>query len=279
MPHKPDELLLSHYGNLYYQYGAPEWAARNKRTGAAIVPSIPFIGRDYLSASTKIAIYASAENLIYYEKSLSDNELLETEFAWNRHRTAFEWWLKSAQRGFFPKVHIAPVENGGLICAALFLCKRLGLEWNSHPHELLEKLVVANVGKYSITTAGMKQKRNIDYAGDFNKLEFSTPFFKAELEILKPNVLVLPRRIYSHSQIKQLISEVIPSARVIGVLQCNARNLNFHLRSVKEQAIKLKDELENSFPSLVDWTNQICDANLKQGFYRYYVHLVSVLNS
>lgn len=278
MQHKPGELLLSHYSNLYHQMGAPEWAARNRRNGEAIVPSIPFIGRDYLSASTKIAIYASAENLTYYEKSSGDNALLETEFAWNRHRTLFEWWLKNEERCFFPKVHIAPVENGGLICAALFLCKQLGLEWHSIPHEFLEKLAVANVGKYSIATIGSKQKHNVDYSKNFSKLEFSMPFFKAELEILKPNVLILPRTIYSHSQIKQLIGGAIPSARVIGVLQCNARNINIHLKNVKVQAIKLKAELENSFPLLVDWTNQICDANLKQGFYRYYVHLLSVLN-
>jgi hypothetical protein len=123
----------------------------------------------------------------------------------------------------------------------------------------------------------MQRRHNFDYAGDFDKLEYSVPFFRTDLEILKPKVLLLPYRIYSHAQIKQLVNEIIPDTLVMPVYQCNARILNTHLKKFSEQATMLKNEIVNYFPLLVDWTNKM-NKGLQRNIYRYYFHVQSIFD-
>jgi hypothetical protein len=131
MSNKLEVLLQTRYETAFRTETSPDWAVRNKKDNHVIRPSVPFIGRRYAASRNKIAVFASAENLTYYEECIEE-------------RHFFENW-KAEPVSFFPKVHIAPVENGGLICAALFLFKLLGTEWMGEPQDFLEEIAVGNV--------------------------------------------------------------------------------------------------------------------------------------
>ncbi|MDD5022110.1 MAG: hypothetical protein PHR82_08310 [Endomicrobiaceae bacterium] len=65
----------------------PTWAAKKKTNKNEIIhPTIPFIGENY--DNTKLLLYASAENLIYYYREKNKNNLYldNDNFAINRHR-------------------------------------------------------------------------------------------------------------------------------------------------------------------------------------------------
>lgn len=263
--------LQSIYKELYREDIFPEWGVKRITTGEVIPPSIPFIGNDYYSSLWKIVVYASAENLTHYEKD-NPRKLLESDDAWNRHRIIFDEYKKSKKSSFFPCFHIAPVENGGLLCALQYVRFLLGLDTNLSPYRLSEISSFANFGKFSISsklTAG----KNSDYAGNKSKLALSIPYFTADLMVLKPDVLILPHVILRDKLVKQTIDEVIPNAVVLGLMQCNPRVMNFHLRDYEKRSSVIREEISLRFPELVRWTEEICEANLRKRFYRYYAHI------
>jgi hypothetical protein len=225
-------------------------------------PSIPFIGKNYNKAPKKIALYASAENLAHYERRPETiPEFLCDERAWNRHREAnLEGWDK-----FFPRLHIGPIENGSLLCAAQFICNSLDLHFPKDPSLFLENLVVGNVGKFSI--AGNQNK---DHAGSINILKLSLPYFQIDLEILKPEILILPKTIYAHKMVKNLISEVLPEVIVIPAYQFNARVVNTHLKRNSDLGAQLANKWKGTI--LDEWTNHLI-GYAKGSPYWYYAEL------
>lgn len=151
----------------------PDWAVHKCTDAKSFVRcTIPFVGKNYSSQSTKILVYASAENLAWYT---STDDLLDyDEKAENRHRIRFE--ATKASPNFFPNVHIKPMNNGCLLTAVYYIAQKLGLVGDVSPQEFYEMIAVANYGKYSIETEQQKSfrktqttetrasKRNIDYA-------------------------------------------------------------------------------------------------------------------
>jgi hypothetical protein len=238
--------------------GTPDWAY-------PLPPTIPFVGKRYLDSSPRIAIYASAENLSHYErKPHTIPDFLKDDRAWDRHRAAFD----NSPPRFFPLVHIAPVENGGLLCAALFL-KQQYLEGQlpNNPRDLLEELVVANTAKFSIRTGGAK---NRDYAGSSGLLMYSLPFMKCDLEILEPQILLVPRSIYEHLQMRQLVSKSGSIDRLVLIPQLSATVINVHLKKWENEAEALRKQLKGT--PVARWTEQI--SGFRKGFmYRYYIEI------
>lgn len=221
---------------------APDWAF-------PLQPSVPFVGRDYAASAPRIAVYASAENLTHYERGAERPPFTVGELAWDRHRGAFEHgWAN-----FFPYLHIAPVENGSLLCAALYLVQEhVGETPPSSPAEFAERLVIANLGKFSIRTEG---RANRDYAGDAARLEASLPYFRADLEILRPDVILLPRAMHRHRVVAAALSECAPAARVLPVPQFNATVVNVHLARHAERAAALRVRLAGT--TVAAWVAQL----------------------
>lgn len=275
--HLENELLKKY--KYLHQEGIPEWAVKSQSSGKLINPGIPFIGDLYATTPEKIAIYASAENLTYYEES-SGNELIEfekllgTENSWTRHRRCFD----NYKNDFFPNVHIEPISNGALLCAALFISYKMSHPSEyKNPREFITELAVANVGKYSISTV----TKNEDYASDEEKLKVSIPFFQADLETLKPSILMIPYKIYEHAIVKQTISECIPNAIIIPVMQYTATTLNCHLKPRHADRIdEIEKEIAKNFPILKTWTEKIYINGLPtKNIYSYYAHVESIINN
>ncbi|QPJ64318.1 MAG: hypothetical protein G3M78_02460 [Candidatus Nitrohelix vancouverensis] len=262
--------LLDRYQNEFTS--SPEWAFPSKQWDNSknplrkpFPPSIPFVGKNYNQAPKKIVLYASAENLAHYErKPETIPDFLCDDRAWNRHRAAnVEGWDK-----FFPRLHIGPVENGSLLCAVLFICNSLGLDSPKDPKLFLENLAVANLGKFSI--AGNK---SVDYAGNIRMLKPSLPFFQVDLEVLQPDILILPKTMHAHQIVRDLISEIVPNTHVIPVLQFNSTVVNIHLKRNDLQAIELAAQYKGTV--LEEWTNHL--TGYRKGYpFRYYSELESI---
>lgn len=266
--------LLVRYKEQFESSKTPRWAFPSEDWDYSktplkkpLPPSIPFIGKNYTQTPKKIALYASAENLAHYErKPETVPEFLCDERVWNRHREAnLEGWDK-----FFPRLHIGPVENGSLLCAVQFICNSLDLDSPNDPSLFLENLVVGNVGKFSISGIGNK-----DYAGNINLLEPSLPYFQMDLEILRPDILMLPKTMYAHQAIKESISKAIPKATIIPIPQFNSTVVNIHLKRNKDSGSRLAIELKGT--TLDKWTNHL--TGYTKGFpYRYFAELDSIIS-
>ena len=88
---------------------------------------------------------------------------------------------------------------------------------------MLENVAFANFGKFSIKGNG---KENIDYANDYCKLENSLEYVKADLEILKPDIIIIPSTIYNHSKIKRIFKNQYPKSKIIPIYQIHHFNIN-----------------------------------------------------
>lgn len=249
-----------------HQTNAPDWAVKNKKNqGSFILPSIPFIGHEYYSSPLRIAVYASAENLSYYDSGKETNqkklEIKEKEeISWNRHRES----MSLTNGEFFPYVHIQPVTDGGLLCAALFVYNNLSEEkFNGTRHEFIEKLTIANSGKYSISGTG----ENKDYAGKWEYLKVSLPFLEFDFDQLQPTVVIIPGSIYKHEKVRELLK----NAKVISVNQIGHFGINVHLKKYDSRAKELKENLKEDI--LSEWTANIGNASVKKNFYRYYAQI------
>ena len=230
--------LLSEYQKIQDSNGTvPDWAVHKRTNATELVRcTIPFIGKEYFEQIKRILVYASAENLSTYDQMHYDhwegNWLDDNEKAENRHRRCFEEFNLD---DFFPHVHIAPMNNGCLATAVFYVSHKLGLAGDSTPREFYETIAIANYGKYSIETEQQRAERlnivgqgfaksNIDYAGNLELLEASHPFIKADLEALKPDIIILPGSVYKAD--RRFIDANKGDARVIPINQMNAGVIN-----------------------------------------------------
>ena len=217
--------------------GSISWAQHKKSNPNELVsPTIPFVGKDYLAQKTKILLYASAENLVGYNGYLDDDS-----YAINRHRS----WFDSKNCDFFPKVHIAPITDGSLVIVLRYICDQLGIDMPNDPREFLETISFANFGKFSIKPKE-GTKRNIDYPLDKSKLDCSMPYIESDLKILRPDIIVMFKTIYTTE--RSLIDEWKGDAQIISLTQINARTVNTNLK----RRYAPKDEAELS-PVIRDW--------------------------
>lgn len=256
------EKLLIEYSEIFSQKeNRPEWAVKKNNSKEIVSPSIPFIGKNY--EKTKILLYASAENLGDYKGGWLDNN----DFAKNRHRL---WFDKYSDNHFFPDVHIAPMNKGGLVNIIGYVSMKLYPDFKfDTPKELLEGVAFANFGKFSISVE--KGEKNIDYAGDYHKLKKSIEYIKSDLEILKPDILIIPETIFKHNRIKKLLSIEFPGIKIIPIYQIHHFNINGENRLKK---YKKKDKADLGI--LVNWQKKFgkgLKGKTNENFYSFYTFL------
>jgi len=217
--------LLARYRSLGLD--PPPWAY-------PLPPSIPFVGKDY-GRWGGILVYASAENLSRYVRDPKRRPtFLQDERVLNRHRTALEEYPVR----FFPQVHMAPFSDGSLLVATWYYVWRRFGDPPSEPRALIESIAAANFCKFSLDEAN-----NRDYAGHPRKLAISVPYVEADLRILRPATVILPRSIWKHREIQEAVRAAAPKACVVPLPQFNPRVVNIHLAKHEERAQTLAESL------------------------------------
>jgi len=255
------EKLKIEYSKIFLnKENQPSWAVKKKNIDELVYPSIPFVGNDY--DKTKIFLYASAENLANYCGWLDENKI-----ASNRHRT---WFEEKSDNCFFPKVHINPLNNGGLVNIVGYVAMKLSPDFQfKTPRELLEGVAFANFGKFSISDD--RNNKNIDYAGNYKKLSDSIEYIKADLVFLKPKVVIIPDTIYKHPRIKAFFQSLFPEIKIIPIYQIHHFNING-----KNRLKKYKKKDNNEIGILAEWQKEFgkgLTGKTNENFYSFYTYL------
>jgi len=197
--------IENEYKSLFHDEGAPEWAKN-------IEPAIPWVGKRYSHSSVKILIYGSAENLTY----ASGQTITKNNFRRNRE--------VSDNSKYFKHIHITPINDGSLLTVARYVLSRLGHDkkFSENPREFIEEVSVVNLCKFSIDS-----KKNKDYANKLSYLKKSFSYIKKELEILDPDIIIIPSSSYKLATLKK---ELFVKKRImIPIYQTNLRVINSHL--------------------------------------------------
>lgn len=189
-------------------------------------PAIPFIGKQYQNMSPKIISYASAENLSdYYDKDLKPLDSifhqLEPMDQFNRAR-----YYYSNYSSDFPHIHIEPFNSGNQLLITRHILTKLGYNscFETDPFGFIEQIVAANPGKFSIASKGNK-----DYASDPQKMRLSINYIQEDLNLLKPNIVILPGTIFKTidkiKKWKTMISEAnLHSVYFVQIVQLSSLN-------------------------------------------------------
>ena len=136
--------------------------------------------------------------------------------------------------------------------------------------EFLETISFGNFGKYTIKA----ERTNEDYAGDYSKLAESQEYVKADIEVLKPDYIVLVESMYSGAGgQKDFIDGIKGHAKVIPILQINATTVNT-AKVIKEASAA---ELDKMHPAIKRWYPHLRTIS-KENFLRVFGYLDDVLS-
>ncbi len=253
-----NNLLLNSYKETFQsKLHSPEWAVHKigiHNNNELIHCPLPFIGKDYLHQKSRILLYASAENLSKYHLN-NDPYLDDDEFAINRHRRFFDESVRISD-SFYPNVHIQPITDGGLALVAYYIFCMINGFQDLLPSDFLEKICFANYCKYTISGKySSTGKHNVDYASNQKFLEHSHKYIEADISILCPDYIIIPKSIYETD--RRFIDSIKGNAMVIPLYQINAKNINMRITSYPP----MKDEA--LFPTLRDWWNHLSEGALK----------------
>jgi hypothetical protein len=257
------EKLAKEYRKIFQNEKNPKWAVKKIDNSSEIIhPAIPFVGKNY--DKTKLIIYASAENLSFYKRE-GDGYLDDDKEAIYRRYNYIN------RKTYFPQLHCGPIDCGQLLIVSAYILKCLNNEiLYNDAHEFLSNIAADNFCKFS--KAGIK---NNDYAGNIDFLRYSFKYIEADLSILQPNIIIMPHRIYSFCEVKELINTYVPSCLCIPIYQMNAHNINRKDRISKYS----KRKKENIDPILLDWHEKISDRRIpKNNFLSVYNYLDYILN-
>ena len=233
-----ERLLHAYRDILTEKQNSPDWAVRKRNNPNELVrPTVPFVGKHYAEQKKKILVYASAENLADYyvgnTKYWVGDWLDDDAQAENRHRKCFDDPTYQSDP-FFPHVHLGPMNNGCLATAAYYIVNRLYQREFESARDFYETISFGNYGKYSIETELQRSKRmgqepgaskaNIDYAGDKELMSESHSFIKADLEVLEPDCIILPKAMYNAD--REFIIKYSKGALIIPIYQINTSVIN-----------------------------------------------------
>ena len=232
------EELEKRYRNLHETEERPDnaWKVVNVDGEERYVRSaIPFVGKEYFSNPNgyRVLLYASAENLSGYADGIEE---LSEEYRVHRCRQSFEESVAAGE--FFPSVHIQPINDGGLLVVAYQILKRIMGEafettyGNMQPAEFLEHICCSNYGKFTLHVGD--GKTNYDYAGKKRILKLCHAYVKADIDVLKPDIIIMPKSMYEGAGQKKSFFEKYFSAeefKVIPVYQVNSTVVNCHIGS------------------------------------------------
>lgn len=237
-----EKTLIEQYKQIFSQKkNAPTWATHKNTQGhfnELIHCPVPFVGKYYDQQKVKILLYASAENLSDYN-SAGKTYLDCDNYAINRHREFFDSSTANPDV-FFPNVHIQPINDGCLAIVALYVYQKFQYVDHISPADFLERITFANYCKYTIQSS-----TNQDYAHNSEYLKESHAFIARDLEILKPDYIIMPKTIYWAD--RKFIDGVKGTAKIIPIYQINARNINLRIKNWPKTS-----ETELS-PALLDW--------------------------
>ena len=261
-------LLKNEYEKIFgIKNERPEWAVKRLDKDEIIHPAIPFVGKNYNNNEKKLLLYASAEVF----KENHNGYLDKKEDAINRYRACFE-----DSSDFFPCVHIGPVNDGGLLIVIAYILRLLKIkhEYNS-PRELLENISFANFSKFTIVRE--KGEENDDVAKHPTKLDFSLNYIKRDLEILKPDIIVMPKTIYNKTPtLKETIKTILPNSLVIPIYQIIPRVVNGKINTNYPQ----KDPADIGY--LAEWQTHLSkkfNGKTNQNFYAVYTYLEEIIKN
>lgn len=245
--------LMKKYQSIQSEHGLPQWAYQ-------LPAPIPFIGNNYGSKLPKTVVYASAENLTYLrnDPDASLHRFSEEE-ARGRHRIFYSKYPNEK----FPFIHLQPINNGSLLTTSMLIHHLLDTQFSMYsPHEYIESIACANIGKFSIN-----EKTNVDYASNTQYLKESIKYLLADLEELKPEVIILPKSMYK--SVKSIIAweKVFAQAgiehpvKVICVPQITPTVINCHLKRKVKANLPLSQtlpfELKELITSVHDYEKKI----------------------
>lgn len=269
-----EEQLQKIYRHIFSEKNnIPNWTTHKITVGhthEAIHCPIPFVGKDYHKETPKILLYASAENLTGYNGYLDSDE-----DAINRHRNFYEWSVKKGDT-FYPNVHIQPINDGTLALVALYVYMKFQPTDQIKPSEFLERFSFANYCKYTIQSENQNGHfKNQDYASNAEYLQYSHAYIKADIEILKPDYIIMPKAIYWTD--RDFIDDVKGCAKIIPIYQMNARNINLRIKKYPRTPI---EELE---PVLCDWYKQLHSNGItgktKENFLSIFAYIDNILQT
>lgn len=213
--------LLKKYKNIYSENHPPKWAYDLK-------PPIVFVGDRYTEKKAKVLVYASAENLNAAmqqdddhpnHKDLKKRENVDNQ--WIRHRFFYDNFKKEKDNTF---IGIMPIDNKSLLLITKYILDRLGYGqfFSNDLTDLLNEISVGNFCKFSI-----EDKKNIDYARDYNKLKYSISYVTADIQTLNPNIVILPQTI--HNSIGSDLNRCLSKKKVIKIYQITPLVINVQI--------------------------------------------------
>jgi hypothetical protein len=133
------------------------------------------------------------------------------------------------------------------------------------PADLLESIAAANFCKFS--AAG---DVNTDYAGNSQMVAPSIPYVREDLRHLRPRVIQLPKTIYRHRAVSEMIEALAPGAIVCPLYQFNPGVVQRNLKHLAERAEHLRHELEGTH--LATWISKLRGYG-RNSPYRYFIHM------
>ena len=194
-------------------------------------------------------------------------ERFQNERVWDRYRAVFEETGRNSE-SFYPDVGIAPVSNGGLFVAARHIAEKIGLPVDAEPRCFLETLALTNWAKFTI-----HENVNQDYIDDPKRPIESLPYVIAELSLLRPAVVLIPKAIWNHPIHRAAMRGASPKTKFLPIPQFNAQVVNCHLRGYERQAQDLKIKLAHD--PIDRWMDELKNVNRSHAW-RYLAFLESL---
>lgn len=224
--------MVDHKGRV-----APLWAHQ-------VQPTIPVVGGGYGVRRMRVLVYASAENLTWAKRATELPPQLLPQFQMFRGR------IDLARRGG-TNVHIHPVDNGSLLKVARHILNRLEPTQRFSkrtPHQFLQEIAVANPGKFSID-----KDVNKDTASNPELLTDSVAYIKADLAVLKPEILILPTTVLNSLRTHGLFpKDPSGNVRLVPIFQLSPQAINIHLtNSLREGPVEIREPYA-AWPVLVN---------------------------
>lgn len=241
--------LLKKYKTILSNEGYPDWSFK-------VYPAMPFIGNDYQKSKPKILLYGSTENLSEYFGKKENWITSLGEYGFTRNRYMFD--KEANKKDFFPynAFHMQPIQDGSLLTVAKFIVEKTipNNKFSDDPYTFLEQLTVGNIAKFSI-----KSKSNIDYPTSSKiKLMCSFPYIVEEIQLLRPDIIIIPITIYRKviKELNNLFVKIKLKPKVIEIYQVNSQAIYptigpyLRNRNLNYEHIVLS-------PVIVNWTNNV----------------------
>lgn len=283
-----ERVLIKAYEKIYKE-NAPTWAVHKRNVPTELVrPTIPFVGKQYAEQDIKILVYASAENLSDYwngnDKHWFGDWLDDDVRATNRHRNCFDNPYLQQDR-FFPHVHIEPMNNGCLATAIYYIVEKICRTTYSKPRDFYETIAFGNYSKFSIETelqrnirsgnGSVGRKKNMDFTQISSvkeareKLNASIAYLKADIDILEPDIIILPKTL--HNINKKDFDIMKGKAVIMPIYQINAGVINrkikpeyggYDIKMLSDSVYAWYDQLHQgeNYLSIFKYLDQVLEA-------------------